>query len=389
MGSLHKRSDGKSPYWWAKMYGPDGRQMWRSTKCRDRTDAAQVLTAWEKVANRARDGVLTEEQVRKVAADMYFRATGDPVKRQTVREYLEGWVKRKELELADSSAVAYRQIANEFLDYLGGRANRDMSFVTRPVVAGWRDSIAGRVTAATANKNMKIMRAAWNQAIRDGLLDSNPFSKMDRVKESKKDKIKRRAFKLPELQRILAAASGEWRGIVLFGLYTGQRLGDIVSIRWNQIDTAEGVVRLVTQKTGAELEIPMHPVLMDWLGTVKVPKSPTAYLFPRAAGKTTSDNSKDFIDILVAVGLRTPEPKAHKGRKKGRAARRVVYDTGFHCMRHTIKCVLKYAAVSKVVTMDIIGHQSEAVAAVYTHIEGATKRKAIETLPDITKEPRK
>jgi integrase len=162
-----------------------------------------------------------------------------------------------------------------------------------------------------------------------------------------------------------------------------------VSIRWNQIDTAEGVVRLVTQKTGAELEIPMHPVLMDWLGTVKVPKSPTAYLFPRAAGKTTSDNSKDFIDILVAVGLRTPEPKAHKGRKKGRAARRVVYDTGFHCLRHTATSLLKNAGVSNVVTMDIIGHQSEAVSAVYTHIERATKRKAIQTLPDITKELRK
>ena len=58
-------------------------------------------------------------------------------------------------------------------------------------------------------------------------------------------------------------------------------------------------------------------------------------------------------------------------------------------MRHTATSLLKNAGVSNVVTMDIIGHQSEAVSAVYTHIEGATKRKAIETLPDITKEPRK
>ena len=389
MGSLHKRSDDRSPYWWAKWYGPDGRQVCRSTKCRNRDDAAQVLAEWVKVSDRARAGVLTEEQVRRVAADMFFRATGATVERQTVREFLGGWMKRKELELADASAVAYRQVATEFLKHLGARADRDMGLVTRDQVSAWRNSVAGRVTAATANKQAKIMRSAWNQAVKDGVATSNPFAKMDKVKDAKRDKVKRRAFTLPELRRILAAASGEWRGIVLLGLYTGQRLGDIVSIRWNQIDTAEGVVRLVTQKTGTELEIPLHPVLMDWLGTVKVPKSPTAYLFPRAAEQTTSNNSKVFVAILEQVGLRTPEPKAHKARKKGRAARRVVYDTGFHCLRHTATSLLKNAGVSNVVAMDLVGHQSEAVSAVYTHIEGATKRKAIETLPDITKEPRK
>jgi integrase len=345
-----------------------------------------VLAAWEKVASRAKAGVLTEEQVRRVAADMFFRATGDTVKRQTVRGFLDGWLTRKGLEMADTSASAYRQIATEFLRYLGARADRDMSLVTRDQVAAWRDSVAGRVSAATANKQMKIMRSAWNQAVRDGLLTANPFSKMDRVKDAKKDKIKRRAFTLPELRRILAAASGEWRGIILFGLYTGQRLGDIVSIRWNMIDTAEGVMRFVTQKTGMELEIPLHPVLVDCLGTVRVPKSPTAPLFPRAAEQSTSDNSKAFIEILVAAGLRNPDPKAHKARKKGRSARRMVYDTSFHAMRHTATSLLKNAGVSNVVAMDIIGHKSEAVSAVYTHIETATKRKAIDALPDITKE---
>lgn len=385
MGSLHKRSDGRSPFWWAKWYGPDGRQMWRSTKCLIRSDAAQVLTEWEKVTNRARAGSLTVEQVRKVAADIYFRATGDTMKRQTVHEYLDGWMKRKGLELADTSAAAYLQVATEFLKYLGARANRDMGLVTRDQVSAWRNGVAGRVSAATANKQAKIMRSAWNQAIKDGVVTSNPFSKMDCVKDPKKDKTERRAFTLPELRRILAAASGEWRGIILFGLYTGQRLGDIVSIRWNKIDTAEGVVRFVTQKTGAELEIPLHPVLMDWLGTVRVPKSPTAYLFSRAAEQSTSDNSKAFIEILVAAGLRNPEPKAHKARKKGRSARRVVYDTSFHCLRHTATSLLKNAGVSNVVAMDIIGHESEAVSRAYTHIERATKRKAIDALPDVTK----
>ena len=386
MGSLHKRSDGKSPYWWASWYGPDGRQVWRSTKCTDRNDAAQVLTAWEKVSSRARAGVLTEEQVRKVAADMFFRATGDTVKRQTVKDFLDGWIKRKELELADTSAVAYRQIAAEFAEYLGARANRDMGLVTRDQVAAWRNSVAGRVSAATANKNIKIMRSAWNQAIQDGVTISNPFSKMDRVKDAKKDRTERRAFTLDELRRILAAADGEWRGIILFGLYTGQRLGDIVSLRWSQLDMEEETIRFVTGKTDARVGTPMHPVLLDWIGKARVPKSPTAYLFPKAAEQPTSDNSKVFVSILEQAGLRKAEPKAHKARKKGRAARRIVYDTGFHCLRHTATSLLKNAGVSDVVARDIIGHQSEAVSRVYTHIEDRTKRKAIEALPDVTRD---
>jgi len=42
---------------------------------------------------------------------------------------------------------------------------------------------------------------------------------------------KRRAFTLNEIKRILRACGDdiEWRGLVLFGLYLGQRLGDLAN----------------------------------------------------------------------------------------------------------------------------------------------------------------
>jgi hypothetical protein len=36
-------------------------------------------------------------------------------------------------------------------------------------------------------------------------------------------------------------------------------------------------------------------------------------------------------------------------------------------------------------TMDIIGHDSKEISAVYTHIESSAKRSAMDKLPDITK----
>jgi hypothetical protein len=47
------------------------------------------------------------------------------------------------------------------------------------------------------------------------------------IKRKGKNGDGRRPFKLTELQSLFRAASGEWPGLILFGLYTGQRLGDI------------------------------------------------------------------------------------------------------------------------------------------------------------------
>ena len=55
----------------------------------------------------------------------------------------------------------------------------------------------------------------------------------------------------------------------------------------------------------------------------------------------------------------------------------------FHCLRHSTTSLLKNAGVFEAVAMDIIGHDSKAVSANYTHIEDEAKRKAVHELPDI------
>jgi integrase len=39
------------------------------------------------------------------------------------------------------------------------------------------------------------------------------------------------SFTLPELRTVLDLANDEWRSMILFGFYTGQRLGDIATLR--------------------------------------------------------------------------------------------------------------------------------------------------------------
>jgi site-specific recombinase XerD len=44
---------------------------------------------------------------------------------------------------------------------------------------------------------------------------------------------------------------------------------------------------------------------------------------------------------------------------------------------------MKNAGISPAVVQDIIGHESKAVSASYTHIESEIKREAIEAIPDL------
>lgn len=48
-----------------------------------------------------------------------------------------------------------------------------------------------------------------------------------------------------------------------------------------QLDAEKGVVRFVTAKTGAVLDLPIAAPLMEWIGNAKVPKSANAPVFPK------------------------------------------------------------------------------------------------------------
>jgi integrase len=80
---------------------------------------------------------------------------------------------------------------------------------------------------------------------------------------------------------------------------------------------------------------------------------------------------------LVAV-------RTNKKAKGGRTAKRETNDISFHALRHTATSLLKNAGVSDSVVMDMIGHNSSAMSAIYTHIDSGAKRRAMDAMPDIT-----
>jgi integrase len=160
-------------------------------------------------------------------------------------------------------------------------------------------------------------------------------------------KSARRGFTLPEIKRILKACGddAEWRGLVLFGLYLGQRLGDLAKLTWRAVDLDSGEVAFTARKTGRRIVLPLVQPLVDYLSALPASDNPNAYIFPRAASaKRTGALSNQFREILVAAGL--VEPRNHESKGKGRSHAREPSELSFHSLRHSAVTMLKAAGVS-------------------------------------------
>lgn len=381
MASLTRKKNCK--FWIGCFTDAAGKQRQRSTRLTDRKSAIKLADTWESLYRRR----LTANQARRVMADVVREIIGEDVAGETVEVYLARWTDRKAVETSASTGYAYKSVAKGFLAHLGERAARMyLDEVTAAHISAWRDAKAKDRAPATANIALKILRIAFQDAMREGLIMQNVAVLVPTIKRRGTDASVRRPFTNPELRRVLKLANDEWRGLVIAGLYTGQRLGDLSRLTWQNIDLSAGQITFATGKTGRRMAVPLAEPFARWLND-RAGDNPESPLFPHAHDcatrqKKSSQLSREFSDLLAAAGL--AEKRDHKKRKDGRSARHEIAALSFHALRHTATSLLKNAGVSDAVAMDIIGHQSAAMSKVYTHIEDSSKREAINKLPDVT-----
>jgi len=345
-----------------------------------------IALEFENASRAASEGRFIESRARQTIADIYAMANTTTLPSSTTGDYLDAWLKRKELEAGEKTHAKYASVVTQFKEHLGAKTRRDISHVAASDIVQFRDALANRVTPGTVNVAVKILRSAFAQARRDGLINVNEAERVTLLKRQN-DRFERRPFTLPELKRILEVASDEWRGMILFGLYTGQRLSDLASLTWQNLDLQRGELRLLTGKTGRRQIIPLAPPLLRHVETLPAGDRPDAALFPRIHAtaqrhKHAGNLSNEFFSILVAAGL--AQKKSHKATGKGRSAKREQNEVSFHSLRHTATSLLKNAGVSEAVAMEFVGHDSKSVSQQYTHIETSALRQAADKMPDIT-----
>ena len=231
MASLH-RQPGK-PNWFCA-YTVAGNRRFRSTKTTDKKQAWQICNTWAKAS--ALGGKLTPEGARNViaagVADVLM-ATGQTLPSATIRDWCKRWLEFKEVESEPRTHERYEISIRRFLNYLGSKADRDLTALTTDELIRFRDQTAKTLSTSSCNVEIKILRACLSTAVRQDLIEKNVAKNVPALKQ--RGEHKRRAFTLEEIQKVLEvcdARGGEWRGLVLTAVYTGQRLGDIARLTW-------------------------------------------------------------------------------------------------------------------------------------------------------------
>jgi integrase len=391
MASIHKQP-GK-PYWFCaySIWNPEthrNKRVFRSTKTSDRKQALEICRTWHKATLKARNGKLSVDAAREVIArgvsDVFTVSNVEALESHTIKSWSETWLEAKRIEAEQSTHERYRLIVERFIEFLGAKANRDLSTLTASDIMRFRDREAKERARATANLSLRVLRVCFGEAVRQELLTINPALRVKFLKTG--DKSARRAFTLSEIKRILKVCGddAEWRGLVLFGLYLGQRLGDLARLTWRAVNFETGEIAFTAKKTGRRIVLPLLQPLADYLASLPASDNPDAYIFPRAASVTrTGTLSGHFRDILVAAGL--VQPRSHEATGKGRSQAREASEISFHSLRHSAVTMLKASGLSDVFAREIVGHESAAVSRQYTHLTTDDLRNAMQRLPDVTK----
>jgi integrase len=390
MPSIHRQPS--RPYWFCAfaIFNPEthkSRRVFRSTKTSNKRQALEICRAWHKAALKARSGKLSVDAAREVIAqgvsDVFTAANVESLPSASIKAWCETWLEAKAIEAEQSTHDRYKRIVERFVEFLGVKSKRDLSTLQASDIARFRDHEAKERTRATANLSLKVLRVCFGEAVRQGLLTINPGARVKLLKS--RDKSARRAFTLSEIKRILKACGddAEWRGLVLFGLYLGQRLGDLARLSWRAVNLEQGEIAFTTRKTGRRIVLPLVQPLGDYLASLPASDDANAFIFPNSAKhKRTASLSNQFREILVDAGL--VEPRGHQAAKQGRAQARETSEISFHSLRHSAVTMLKASGLSDFIAREIVGHDSAAVSRQYTHLSTDDLRGAMQRLPDIT-----
>jgi integrase len=383
MASLRKFPNSK--FWYACFTMPNRKRAQRSTGETSRKLAQAKADSWESLSQDH----LTARKAQKVIADIYRAQSGLTLESSTPRSFFISWLARRKGETSPATYTAYSSRLDHFLNFLGEAADAPLPRVSSAAILKYRDALATRVATRTTNMALKVLRMALEDARRDHLIPDNPAKDVRTLRVD--DATERRAFTLPELTAILSVCDPEWKSLVLFGIYSGQRLSDLCRLTWNNIDLEAEEIRLKTGKTGRQIIIPLAaPLLRHVRDVLPVADKSSTPLHPRAAEVVKTSGkvsvlSKQFSEILIQAGLEQADKP--QGDKEKRGSRRQLSIISFHALRHTATSLMKNAGISPAIVQDIIGHSSSAVSASYTHVEGAAKRKALDSIPDLSAQP--
>ncbi len=249
-------------------------------------------------------------------------------------------------QLADSTQHNYATRLRQICDLWG---DFPIASIQRKHVIAMQDRHAD--TPATADRLVMVLRVLLAFAMDREYRADNPAKGVKKLRRPR-DVEGHTPWPDWATDKFLTAHDGAVMGLAAaLGLYTGQRKGDVLRMRWS--DITAGRISVRQGKTGTRLEIPLHSQLAAVLAQHK-PRSPMILTTGRGRPFTGSNFRNHFRKAIEAAGLQ---------------------DLGlsFHGLRYAAADQLAELGCSLKEIASITGHKSLAMLAKYT--AGADQRR--------------
>jgi integrase len=350
--SKHRDSDGlyKQPgshYWYGSYTDASGKRVRRSTRRTVKREAKTVLAGWRDKAARAAVGPQAQEHSFEDMMVAFLRHS-----RETKRP--SGYTR---------DLVATARLRESF-------ANVPMASITRAPVKAYMERRAGEgVTPASVLRELAVLSAAFNYVrfelewpVDNPVQGRKPIPAKGRVRWESRERI----------DDLIAAAREEPKAAshlpdyIRLAVNTGCRRGELLWLRWSQVDLARGVIRLTATdtKTGVSRGIPLsddaQKVLKHRLAERDrlCPGSPWVFchLDGQRLGERITDIKKSFAGACRRAGIE---------------------DFRIHDLRHTFASWLVMEGTPLTEVRDLLGHTTVRMTERYAHLAPDNLKSAI------------
>ncbi len=348
----------------------------KSTKQKSWKKACLVKIELEQSLEKAKQTFFTETQAKKCLDDILESLGQSHIKDYSVRAFFKSWIER----YSDGRAktyLRYKQVVKDFEAFLADKADISLSAITPSEIEGFKTLLKKQgLASGSINVELKILRAAFNVARRQGYILKNPVEAVDLLKPNGHS---HQNFSRGQIQKLLDLADWEMKGMILIGCHLGLRIGDVAHLTWGNVDLEKQTLTLTPAKTGKPQIKPIVGQLLAFLRGIPQGISKTTPLFPRFYRKKVGGKnglSSAFQALMHQADIDRME---ETGKLKGKGRR--FFALGFHSLRASATSFMANQDVSEELRMKIIGHESKSVHDLYTHMEMDTLRKAASAIP--------
>ncbi len=212
-----------------------------------------------------------------------------------------------------------------------------------------------KISHGRLNRNLACLKSIFNKAIQWGKAEHNPVKGVKMLPENN---MRVRYLEKEEIARLLSNCSGYIKAIIIVALNTGMRKGEILGLKWQNIDFRRELIYLLDTKNKENREVPMNEMTKEALFKTKR-RGNSPYVFGSENGKRFRDVRKSFFTAM---------------RKSG------IINFRFHDLRHSVASHLAMSGVDLNTIREILGHKSLRMTIRYAHLSTQHKKHAVDIL---------